>query len=101
MLEDRGDFLVDESWAAVLLAGINRCRIVDMETPFSHIVPKALDECRYDRVGDGFDGCSLEVEGLRKDLAGKKDRMSAQKGDIDTRKLYHPGGKLGTLTALR
>jgi hypothetical protein len=95
------DLLMNQSRTAVLLAGINGGRIVDVETPLSTVVSETLNEGVHYRGCDGFDGVSLEGEGLGKDLAGKKYRMSAQKGDIDTCKLYHPGGKLGTLTALR
>jgi hypothetical protein len=95
------DLLMNESGAAVFFASVDRGGIVDVKTPLADVVWEVFDESRYDRGRYGFYRISLKDKGLGEELACKKDRMSAQKGDIDTCKLYHPGGKLGTLTALR
>jgi len=77
LFQQCGDLLMDEAWSAVLLTGINRCRIKDMEAPLSNIVSKPLDKSRYDRASDGFDGVPLKGEGLREELAREKNRMGA------------------------
>lgn len=92
---------MNESGAAVFFAGVDCSGIVDVKTPFADVVWEVFNQSRYDRGRYGFYRIPLKDKGLGEELAGKKDGMSTQKGYIDPRKLYHPRGKLGTLTARR
>lgn len=68
---------MNESWAAVFLAGVDCGWIIDVKTPFAYVVWKVFDQSRYDRGRYGFYRSALKREGLGEDLAGKKDGMSA------------------------
>jgi hypothetical protein len=92
---------MDETGATVFLPGVDCAGIVDMKAPLAWVLSEPLNKGRYDGVRDGFDGCTLEWEGVREELPTEEQGILRQKGDIDPRKLYHPWGKLGTLTARR
>ena len=74
MFEDRGDLLMDESGAAVLLAGIDRGRIEDVKAPFPWIPSEPLNQGPDNRLSDGLDGGPLEGNGVWKELPREKER---------------------------
>lgn len=99
MLQDRGDLLMDKTGTAVFFACVDRRWIVDVKAPLPRVLSKPLDKGAHAGLSDGFNGCPFEGESVRKELPTEEEWVLRQKGDIDPGKLYHPWGKLGTLTA--
>jgi hypothetical protein len=90
---------MNQAGAAVLLSGIDRGGVVDVEAPLPWVLAEPLNQGRYDGLCYRFNGGSLKWECVGKELAREEEGVLRQKGDIDPGKLYHPWGKVGTLTA--
>jgi hypothetical protein len=101
LFEDGGYLLMDEAGAVVFLAGIDRGWVVDVKAPLSGVLSEPLNKDVHDRLGDGFNRGPFQGKSVWKELPTEQEWVSRQKGDIDPGKLYHPWGKLGTLTARR
>ena len=101
MFEDPRDLLMDQTGAAVLLAGVDCGWVIDVKTPLPWGLAEPLNEGRDHGLRDGFYGGPFKGEGVRKELPTEEEWVLGQKRDIDPRKLYHPWGKLGTLAARR
>jgi hypothetical protein len=73
LLEEVRYLLMDESGAAVLLAGFYGGGIEDVKAPFPGLITELGDQFGYDSLRDGFDRSALEERGVRKELSGKKE----------------------------